>query len=57
MTSETARLDKNHSPVRAPSGPASYTDTGGPGRPGRPVRSVHGIGSGSYLRRHRHTPV
>jgi hypothetical protein len=54
MTSETARLDKVHSPVRAPSGSASYADTGGPGRP---VRSVHGIGSGSDLRRHRHTPV
>jgi hypothetical protein len=54
MTSETARLDENRSPVRARSGPASYPDTGGPGRP---VRSVHGIGSGSYLRRHRHAPV
>jgi hypothetical protein len=54
MTSETARLDKNHSPVRAPSCPASYAGTGGPGRR---VRSAHGVGSGSYLRRHRHTPV
>jgi hypothetical protein len=53
MTSEMARLHRNHSPVRAPSGPASYADTGGPGRP---ARSARGIGSGSYVR-HRHTPV
>jgi hypothetical protein len=32
MTSKTLRLHRNHSPVRAPAGPASYADTGGPAR-------------------------
>jgi hypothetical protein len=39
MTSKTERPGKNHSPVRAPSGPASRGDASGPNRP---ALFVHG---------------
>jgi pimeloyl-ACP methyl ester carboxylesterase len=49
MTSTMERLDKHRGQVQTQSGPASYSDTGGPGRV---ALFVHGLGTSSYLWRH-----